>query len=655
MLMYAHLDPLKKSHSCLRFSAHLIKVMSLLCLIACEESPSPTPGDGGETAGDLSGVEGGGAGVTGGFNAGGESAGAIAGEIAGEVAGEIAGEMVNPLDPLSTWAMIDFGWEHGCGLDASGYTWCWGLADQGQSSPPSLTGVTVSRLSTGKAHTCAEGMSDQASVISCWGRGVEGQLDPPSDFGELHHVSAGWRETCALDNDGHPRCWGEVDPLATPSVDLSLSVIELGQGFGCGLIREGGSITCWGRDGYGQATPPSGEGYQRLSVGSGRHACALNAEGRARCWGDSADGRTLAPALTFTQLSVGRDHTCALTPTQEVSCWGVNLRGQTDAPSGSFEWVVAGPSFTCGLRAEGSLSCWGSLSFEAAPLFQHVAAGAAHSCAVKADQSLSCWGWPRAGREQPPEGVFNQVAVGVNHACALRDEGSVSCWGVGVDPNRFERDGDYDQASPPPSLAEGSVTQVAVGDAHSCALNLSGEVICWGDDRQGQATPPRFSSPVVSLALGAQHSCALQEGGSVLCWGSDQSDQLTAPLEQPFSQIRAGGDLSCGITAEGEVRCWGAVDSVTIPNGEVRHLEISARLFCVQEVEADEVECQIKHSRVNLPDPPQTFTLLAPRAQHLSAGVAEACALRADERLVCQGDLHPSGRPLILPSAPPSE
>jgi hypothetical protein len=48
----------------------------------------------------------------------------------------------------------------------------------------------------------------------------------------------------------------------------------------------------------------------------------------------------------------------------------------------------------------------------------------------------------------------------------------------------------YEQATPPQSLgAVDYLTRVTAGDYHSCVLR-SGDVVCWGWDHDGQATPP---------------------------------------------------------------------------------------------------------------------------------------------------------------------
>jgi alpha-tubulin suppressor-like RCC1 family protein len=71
------------------------------------------------------------------------------------------------------------------------------------------------------------------------------------------------------------------------------------------------------------------------------HACALEADGSAWCWGANDAGQlgdgtmverhqavAVSGALRFTQIATGQQHTCGLTPDGVVYCWGLNMFGQ---------------------------------------------------------------------------------------------------------------------------------------------------------------------------------------------------------------------------------------------------------------------------------------------------------------------------------------
>ena len=123
--------------------------------------------------------------------------------------------------------------------------------------------------------------------------------------------------------------------------------------------------------------------------------------------------------------------------------------------------------------------------------------------------------------------------------------------------------------------------EMDLGYAHSCALLLTGKVMCWGyngDGQLGDGTYTNFATPVevpgistaTSIGLGGYHSCALLMSGKVMCWGYNQHGQLgdgtpnpeqLVPVEvsgiSTATSISVGFDHSCVILADGKVMCWG--------------------------------------------------------------------------------------------------
>jgi alpha-tubulin suppressor-like RCC1 family protein len=175
------------------------------------------------------------------------------------------------------------------------------------------------------------------------------------------------------------------------------------------------------------------------------------------------------------------------------------------------------------------------------------------------------------------------VAAGLSHTCALRG-GAVYCWG----DNTYGQLGD---SSNTPSLTAvavtasgmgGGVTAIASGLYHSCAIDASGGVWCWGHNNSGQlgdttTTDSNFpvavsglASGVTSISAGGAHTCAVQSGAAK-CWGSDALGQLgnSAPnadsstpvlvtgLGASVDAVAAGQNHACALKSGG-VSCWGA-------------------------------------------------------------------------------------------------
>ncbi len=123
-----------------------------------------------------------------------------------------------------------------------------------------------------------------------------------------------------------------------------------------------------------------------------------------------------------------------------------------------------------------------------------------------------------------------------------------SCDGAEPGPGGGDDD-DVDQTGP------GSWTAVAAGGRHSCGIDDTGAVWCWGADDRGQCQVPGGTG-YVAIATGADHSCALASDGKVDCWGDGSAGQIQ-PEPGEYATIDAGWDHTCGVTTDGQVRCWG--------------------------------------------------------------------------------------------------
>ena len=70
-------------------------------------------------------------------------------------------------------------------------------------------------------------------------------------------------------------------------------LISSGEDYSCAL-RDDGNAVCWGRNNYGQATPPENERFMSISSGP-EHTCGLKDDGSAVCWGNNSEGQASPP------------------------------------------------------------------------------------------------------------------------------------------------------------------------------------------------------------------------------------------------------------------------------------------------------------------------------------------------------------------------
>lgn len=327
-------------------------------------------------------------------------------------------------------------------------------------------------LDAGAYHTC--GVQGDGTLL-CWGRNDYGQLGdgttedrrtptPVQSGPVFRSVSAGWLHTCGVTRDGGTYCWGDnsfgqlgngergpQEHLPVPVIAAGrFTAVAAGHGYTCGLT-EAGAVFCWGENlggslGAGieeefEAVPQevaSNAVFTSVTAGPG-HACALDEDGQAWCWGSSRAGELGAPATetcyldrpcsrtplpvegghAFQTLGAGSSSTCGIDDAGELLCWGGNSQGQLgdgtteDRPSpspvvGARSWseVDGGFGRTCGIAEGGEPWCWGG-----PPLGD----GSAEGALVPVRVSVST--------------LFRSISVGEGHTCALAREGTAWCWG----------------------------------------------------------------------------------------------------------------------------------------------------------------------------------------------------------------------------------
>ena len=112
-----------------------------------------------------------------------------------------------------------------------------------------------------------------------------------------------------------------------------------------------------------------------------------------------------------------------------------------------------------------------------------------------------------------------------------------------------------------PAAAFSGVSAIAGGDRHTIALQ-SGRVLVWGRNANGQRTIPNGAqSGVTAIASGADHIITLK-GGQIICWGANGNGQCLGtdrygsrligwgvPGVYKGSPVRIRGNILTGVTA----------------------------------------------------------------------------------------------------------
>lgn len=464
-------------------------------------------------------------------------------------------------------------------------------------TPTSVVGLpeTVTKVVAGAYHTCALGTSGK---VYCWGYNGNGNVGTGSISnssvvteisnapGIASDIEVGAYHSCLIYN-GDAYCWGPAtnseistrestyfnrpsDPfmfaktvvkkiLSNPDETGKASTI-------CAQLPDN-SLTCTGDNTYGQLgmSSISPSSYTTFAVPtlsdlisdfvSGiNHSCALLLNGGVECWGRNnlnqiASGSVttkedppLAPSglpTTIVQLSSGTNHNCALTVSGAIYCWGDGTYGQSGSCSAStaptlvvgptsVASIVTGGNTSCAVATDGKVKCWGDNSYA-----QLGRGDTWTSCDTTPVNALFTSGTPES---------VQQLSLGHRHGCAIMANNQLKCWGsddYGQIGSGLEEIGT--KLNPFRITSMDNARQVNASKYHTCAIDSSSGVKCWGynpggltgvydtsDENQFALDPTDtygLNFGVEKIFGGETFTCALTDRGFAKCWGSFHNQQ----------------------------------------------------------------------------------------------------------------------------------
>lgn len=389
------------------------------------------------------------------------------------------------------------------------------------SSNPSVVSVS----STGRI---TAGTSEGRATVTVFAGGNRYrafQVTRAPSSGGLTQLALGASSACALHNNGQRFCWGRNvgdtpaafvwSSNATVPVGVTgpamTSIVSGGSAF-CGLAA-GGAAYCWGtgfRGSLGGGTLASesvsadaprlvGGGLSLVSLSGGTgHYCGLTAAGVAYCWGDNSSGQlgdgtrttniasndratptAVATSERFSEIVAGRDHTCGLSTSGKVLCWGGPNAGTLGNGTYTTHYQLV-PTEVSGGRT-----------------FSRVAASEYGTCAIQSsDGQPYCWGGDFAlvPTAVPGSPALQSITFGGSYiggtafACGVAATTQRAwCWG-GNGYGQLGDGSDLSRTSALPVSGSGQFVQLkaAPGGYYACGVLTTGQVQCWGDNRDSQ-------------------------------------------------------------------------------------------------------------------------------------------------------------------------
>ena len=528
---------------------------------------------------------------------------------------------------------ITAGTSHVCGITKAGEILCWGNRQAPRLSSPKLRDVAV-----GRDFACGLTFTGR---LDCWGLAQVGHLPNAGGLfalgvGNIYtEVWAKHQDLCARRTSGVIDCWGTTFQPSTVSIagggpqiqwnsgasvlphnwgrsgiSVNCSPVSPSESYLClsagGVLngshtsvthcelRSDGAIECWGRDNYGQATPPQNEAsnpFIELQTQSYTN-CARRQNGEILCWGRDNYGQATAPQNVannpFIELQTKTYTNCARRQNGEILCWGYDYYGQATPPqndaSNPFIELKMQYSTNCARRQNGEILCWGQDDYGRATAPQNVASNpfiemqmqSDTNCARRQDGEILCWGRDNYGQATPPQNVasnpFTELKMQSYTNCARRQNGEILCWGQD----------NYGQATAPQNVASNPFIEIQMQSSSNCARRQNGEILCWGRYTFDDPLNLPLENNHTVYAFGESHHCSLRPNGAPACKGDNQYGQ-SAPPGGFFEKLYARRGQSCGIRIGGILECWGRNDDLqSSPPPNLNYLDVglAARHAC---------------------------------------------------------------------------
>lgn len=402
-----------------------------------------------------------------------------------------------------------------------------------------------------------------------------------------------------------------------------LDTIVTGKNHACVVFAdENRSLYCWGDNSFGQL------GFVSSDTCSGGVACSKKGGFVVLAGGSRLQN--------VKSVALGDGHSCAMvgiatSPVNQLYCWGNNANGQVGISSttASFNHPQAVQKYFSGSQstvtdaldivAGGNSSC-----FRGKNVLNPT--GDTNDYLLG---NIYCWGQGYTNRAELLGGQsgigFQGISYGVNHGCAniFNDtdtdplpglNGRVFCWG----DNTYSKLGVSGASSNVPQEVTSSSTftgmeSVVVGRDHSCAINASNQVYCWGSNYYGQFgslngvgnLSTTFANPFLTGVTANQlfgngimsiHSdlstYLLKYSGKTPVVGSVfTSSSVSTPINLKryvgsslmdlfVSKVSTGAsasDFACIVDTNEEVSCWGVNTSGKLGTGDEMPQELPTK------------------------------------------------------------------------------
>lgn len=552
-----------------------------------------------------------------------------------------------PIYPVVSMDAVTSGMGYSCGVTTLGVGYCWGNNDDAnlgdgttvdKLSPTVMAGTNVWKaIEAGNTTSCGIKAADDTAW--CWGSGWLGNgSGSVTDVATPQAVAGGytWKKldssqtvSCGIRTDKTLWCWGAADGagvFASGTTSTSPTQVPGGGNWidisnGSWALKEDGTVWYWGNwmwavngSFVNSATPTkfSDGPYVKIAAqkwsGNEWHACALEPDGDAFCWGWSSNGalgnndvtsrtwygtpQAVQGGYKFTDIAVSQDSTCGVRTDGVVMCWGagtntglgsnVTQRGVPTAVSGSdtFVSVDGGQQHICAVLTDKTSKCWGPSTYgevgdgtlSTARTTPTTVSGCkmyGYDAAATTDTASSCGGVV----------PMKPMSLGNAFTCGATTLGSGYCWGLN-NTGQLAISGDTSNKLVPTHMTGTDVwSAISAYNTNICGIKAADKSVwCWGTGALGDgngwqawtAIPKKVAGTGTwdKVVTGIESACGIKTDKTLWCWGANYSGlgngsasgYSTSPV-----QVTGGGSWidvvpgGCGIKADKTLWCWGNI------------------------------------------------------------------------------------------------
>ncbi|MCH9662880.1 MAG: hypothetical protein K0U66_04355, partial [Gammaproteobacteria bacterium] len=598
----------------------------------------------------------------------------------------------------SDWRFVEAGGAHTCAVKSTGALYCWGqLSDTTSASAAQVINIFPTqigsasdwaRLSSGLDHACA---LNNAGRLYCWGSGEHGRTG-------LLRSSYAATPTAVIRAPVAPTT---APSLSAPTAQLTLNIgdriadIEFVNAAGslalnscaAGNLPAGLRLETYFQSSGVRSCRISGRAVSLVNPPATISVSAVNAAGAGPA-NIIIGTATRVPVLSGPDELViykvgdnvhlvfentggspsGSSNPCRFTA--ETVDSGIVTRGLDVVPQASSDG-----SITCALVGQPQIATEEPIDVTVTALtLRNPDIAATEDNILRSDPITFQM---RLDPLLPP--VYTAVSVSRDHSCAIDNASRMWCWGINVSQKIGINNIGINRPSTIPALITGGKrdwTQVSAAERHTCALDATGKLFCWGSgDSVGNTsiaplgstpTPTRVGSQSnwvsVSAAASGRHTCAVNDDGGLYCWGDNllgqsgaaTSTQRVATPRQVggnvWSSVSAGQAHTCAIRTNNTLYCWGenytstpaqvgtASNWVSVDAGEVHTCAIdsTSALYCWGEAGAW-LGLGSVTTRQTMPALVGASSDLASGWATVRAGFRFSCAVTTAGKLYCWG------------------